>query len=101
MERVWVTEPVITNLKDKKRTHKVEFRFKTTTNAPYKITLKMGKGLNNINCEYRYTNLNNLTLYEENNLMEAKVNLAQEYTYASGNVSWSDNSDAYDIHIDR
>lgn len=101
MERVWVTEPVITNLKDKKRTHKVEFRFKTTTNAPYKITLKMGKGLNNINCEYRYTNLNNLTLYEENNLMEPKVNLAQEYTYASGNVSWSDNSDAYDIHIDR
>ena len=89
-----------TDLKDKKRTHKVEFFFRTTSKACYEITLKMGKGLNNVNCDFRHTTLSNLTLYEMNN-KKNKNNLAQEFTHAGGQVTWSSNSDAYDVHIDR
>lgn len=90
----------ITNLKDKRRTHKVEFFFKTDIKGEYRVILKMGKGLNNIGCDYRYTTLSNLTLYEMNN-KENKNNLAQDYTHATGKVTWSSNSDAYDVYIDR
>lgn len=90
----------ITNLKDKRRTHKVEFFFKTAIKGEYHVILKMGKGLNNIGCDYRYTTLSNLTLYEMNN-KENKNNLAQDYTHATSKVTWSSNSDAYDVYIDR
>ena len=90
----------ITDLKDKRRTHKVEFFFKTDIKGEYRVILKMGKGLNNIGCDFRYTTLSNLTLYEMNN-KENKNNLAQDYTHASGRVTWSSNSDAYNVYIDR
>jgi hypothetical protein len=99
-EKIEIFDLNSTEFKDKKRTNKVEFSFKTTSASPYRITLKMGKGLNNVNCKYRYTTLANLTLYDKNK-HNSKVNLAQDYTHANGNVSWSTNSDAYDIHIDR
>ena len=85
------------DLKDKKRSNIVTFKFKTDNKACYRITLIMGKGLNNVNCEYNYVNLNNLTLYKIGNESE---NLAQDFTYANGNVSWSENAAVYDRHID-
>ena len=98
-EEIEVTDLKKTDLKSKKRTNKVEFCFKTTAEAPYRITLKMGKGLNNVNCEYRFTKLSNLNLFEKNG--DAKINLAQKYTFAGKNISWTENSDAYEGHIDR
>ena len=85
------------DLKDKKRSNIVTFKFKTDNKACYRITLIMGKGLNNVICEYNYVNLNNLTLYKIGNESE---NLAQDFTYANGNVSWSENAAVYDRHID-
>ncbi len=89
-----------TNLRDKRRTHKVEFTFKTTNKTRARIILKMGKGLNNINCNYDYTTLSNLSLYE---MTEGapKMNLAQGLTYANKSISWTPNSDVYAEHIDR
>lgn len=89
-----------TDMKSKKRTQKVEFYFKSSSKAPYCITLKMGKGLNNVDCNFRYTSLSNLTLKEISN-KKNKNNLAQDFTHAAGNVTWSPNSDAYYEHIDR
>lgn len=90
----------ITNLKDRKHTHKVEFLFKTDSKSQYRIILKMGKGLNNINCTYHHTTLSNLTLYE---MIDKKVknNLAKDFTHANGSVSWSPNSDAINMYIDK
>ena len=88
-----------TELRDKKRTNRVEIFFKTKSKAPYCITLKMGKGLNNANCKHRYTALSDLTLLKANDT-EAVLNPASEYTHANGAVTWSDNSEAYDPHID-
>lgn len=86
------------NLRDKKRTNRVTINFKTDSKVPYRITLIMGKGMNNINCEYRFTNLSELTLYKTGNESD---NLAKYYTHASGNISWTNNADSYVRHIDK
>ena len=99
-EKIEATNIKTINLKDRRRTHKVEFYFKTTEKSRCRITLKMGKGLNNTNCNYDYTKLSNLVLYETTK-DAPKMNLALGLTHANGSVSWTDNSDAYDEHIDR
>lgn len=89
-----------TDMKSKKRTQKVGFHFKSSSKSEYLITLKMGKGLNNVDCNFRYTSLSNLILNEISN-SKNKNNLAQDFTHAAGNVTWSPNSDVYYEHIDR
>ena len=88
-----------TDLKDKKRTNRVDVYFKTKARAPYRIILKMGKGLNNVNCQYSHTTLSSLTLLKANE-PDSTINLAAKYTHANGKVTWSENSDPYESHID-
>ncbi len=83
-----------TDLNDKRRTSRVDITFKTRGKAPYRIILKMGKGLNNTDCKYRLTTLSALTLLKTGE--QNGKNYAANYNYANGNVSWTDNSDAYD-----
>ena len=88
-----------TDLKDKKRTNRVDVYFKTKARAPYRIILKMGKGLNNVNCQYSHTTLSSLTLLKANE-PDSTINPAAKYTHANGKVTWSENSDPYESHID-
>lgn len=99
-EKIQPVNVKTTNLRDKRRTHKVEFNFKTTSKSRCIIVLKMGKGFNNVNCKYDYTVLSNLELYELTP-NTPKMNLAQGLIHASGEVNWTPNSEAYDVHIDK
>jgi len=88
-----------TDLKSKRRTNKVDVLFKTKSKAPYRFILKMGKGLNNVDCKYQYTLLSTLVLLKADE-PDSSFNPAAEYTHLNGNVNWSENSDAHIHHID-
>lgn len=95
-----LTPPRDVALKDKKRTHRVTVRFQTKVEEDHIILLKMGKGLNNTDCKYRFTVLSHLVLKRCDNT-GIEENLAKNYTHANGSVMWSDNSSVYAVHIDR
>ena len=87
------------DLNKKRKTNKVEIAFKTKGKAPYRIVLKMGKGGSDIAHEQCYTTVSALTLFKADK-QNSNVNYAKNYTHSSGNISWSDNSNAYDAYID-
>ncbi len=73
------------------RAHQVSFSFTTVAAGDYTITLKMAKGWNNSNCNWSGVTLSDLVLKKS-----ATDNLAADYTYADGDVTWSDNAGAWD-----
>lgn len=85
-------------LNKKGPTSVVEIAFKTKEKAPYRIILKMGNNFNSEITAHRYMTLSALTLLKAND--SSKTNYAAEYTHSSGNVLWSDNSEAYESYID-
>ncbi|MBQ3088412.1 MAG: AraC family transcriptional regulator [Clostridia bacterium] len=87
------------DLNKKRKTNKVEISFKTKGKAPYRIILKMGKGGSDIANKHCYTTVSALTLFKADE-QNGNVNYAKDYSHSSGNISWSDNSNAYDAYID-
>jgi len=88
-----------TSLKKKTQTDRTKITFKTNGKAPYLITLKMGNGFSAVALEHRYTTFSDLNLFKADE-QNCGINYAAEYTHANGNVSWTDNSYAYDAYID-